>query len=387
MKKILYVTTVSRTINAFLMPHIEMLLREGYKVDCACFTDKPIDRRILSRGVKVYDVPFSRNPFGIGNYKAYRRLIDLQRVNGYDIIHVHTPIASIYGRLLKLTFPRLKTIYTAHGYHFFKGASKLAWLIYYPIEKIMARYTDVTININREDYEITKKRLKPGKCYLVGGVGLDLEDYKKTSDVKKVVKKYELGFEEEDFIVIMIAELNENKNQIQLIKALELLKDDYPNIKAISVGDGIKLQELKNESEKRGIDKNIKFLGFREDINDLINISDIGVLFSYREGLPRNIMELMANGRKVIASNTRGCKDIVWNENIGTLVNVGDYKETAKAIKNYFLENNKKFQVPDEINDYDVENIVEKLKVIYDSIGLENKENITRNFVELNRGI
>ncbi|MGL5352573.1 MAG: glycosyltransferase family 4 protein [Clostridium sp.] len=387
MRKVLYITTVSRTINAFLIPHIEMLISKGYKVECACFIDKPIDRRILSKGVKVYEVPFSRNPFALSNYKAYRRLLDLQRINGYDIIHVHTPIASIYGRLLKLTFPNIKTIYTAHGYHFFNGASKLAWLIYYPIEKIMARYTDVTININREDYEITKKMLKPGKCYLVGGVGVNLEEYKKTTDVERVVKKCELGFDEEDFIVIMIAELNENKNVIQLIKALELLKDDYPKIKAISVGEGTKLEELKSEAENRGIDKNIKFLGFREDINDLINISDIGILLSYREGLPRSLMEIIANGRKVIATNIRGCKDIVWNENIGTLVNIGDYKETARSIKNYFLENNKNFQVPDEIKDYEVENIVKKLNGIYEELECDDNENIARNLVAFNRGI
>ena len=387
MKKVLYVTTVSRTINAFLIPHIEMLLNKGYKVDCACAVDKPIDKRLLAKGVKVYEVPFSRNPLGVGNYKAYRRLLDIQRINKYDIIHAHTPIASIYGRLIKQTFPNIKTIYTAHGYHFLKGGSKLGWLIYYPIEKIMARYTDVTININREDYEITKKRLKPKKCYLVSGVGVDLEEYKKTTDIQRVVTRYELGLNEEDFVIIMIAELNENKNQIQLIKALEILKDDYPNIKAISVGEGDKLQELKEEAEKRGVEKNIMFLGFREDINSLINICNIGVLLSYREGLPRNIMEIMANGRKVIATNIRGCKDIVWNENVGTLVNIGDYTETAKAIKNYFLENNKIFKVPDEIKDYDVKNVVGKLNEIYEEIQWDDSGEITRKYAELNQGI
>lgn len=387
MRKILYVTTVSRTINAFLIPHIEMLLKSGYKVDCACGVDKPIDKRLLAKGVKIYELPFSRNPLAIGNFKAFRRLLDIQRINEYDVIHVHTPIASIYGRLIKRTFPEIKTIYTAHGYHFYKGGSKLGWLMYYPIEKIMARYTDVTININREDYEVTKKRLKPNKCYLVSGVGLNLKAYKKILEEEKMTIRSNLGLVEEDFIVIMIAELNENKNQIQLIKSLELLKDDYPNIKAISVGEGDQLQELKEEAKKRGIEKNIMFLGFREDINDLINISDIGVLLSYREGLPRTIMELMANGRKVIASNTRGCKDIVWNENVGTLVNIGDYKETAKAIKNYFLENNKTFQVPDEIEDYNIENIVGKLNDIYEEIQWNDSGEITRKYADITRWI
>ena len=158
MKKVLYITTVSRTINAFLVPHIEMLLDNGYEVDCACSIDKPVNEKLQGRGVKVFEVPFSRNPLGIGNIKAFINLIKIQNMNNYDIVHVHTPIAAIYGRLLKLSFPNLRTIYTAHGYHFLKGGSKLGWLLYYPIEKIMAKFTDVIININKEDYEITKKK-------------------------------------------------------------------------------------------------------------------------------------------------------------------------------------------------------------------------------------
>lgn len=387
MKKILYVTTVSRTINAFLIPHIEMLLSKGYKVDCACAVDKSIDKKLLSKGVKVYEVPFSRNPLGIGNYKAYRRLLDIQRVNNYDIMHVHTPVASIYGRLVKKTFRNLKTIYTAHGYHFFNEGSKIAWLIYYPIEKIMAKLTDITININKEDYEITKEKLKPKNCYLLNGVGLSLDQYKKSTEEEIASKKIELGLKEEDFVVIMIAELNENKNHIQIIKAMEILKDKYSNIKVISVGEGEKFKEIKEEVEKRNLQKNIRLLGFRKDINELINVSNIGILLSHREGLPRNIMELMANGRKIIATNIRGCKDIVVNENVGTLVNVGDYEETAKAIEKYFLGNDKEFKVPEEIKKYDIKNIADKLSKVYEEIEWNQNDEMSRKFVEYHHGI
>ncbi len=181
MKRVLYVTTVSRTINAFLVPHIEMLLENEYNVDCATCVDKEVDKRLINKGVKIFNIPFSRSPLSFGNIKAFRELIKLQKENKYDIVHVHTPVASIYGRLLKIRFTKLKTIYTAHGYHFLKGGSKLGWIIYYPIEKIMAKLTDVTININKEDYEITKTRLNPKKCYLVNGVGLDLNQYKPLS--------------------------------------------------------------------------------------------------------------------------------------------------------------------------------------------------------------
>ena len=371
MKKVLYVTTVSRTINAFLIPHINMLLDNGYEVHCACSIDKPVDKELQRRGVKIFEVPFSRNPLGIGNIKAFIKLEELQRINDYDIVHVHTPIAAIYGRLLKLNFPSLRIIYTAHGYHFLKGGSKLGWILYYPIEKIMAKFTDVTININKEDYEITKEKLKPKKCYLLNGVGLDLDKYKKLSSKEIQEKRKEFGLKDKDFVVLMIAEINKNKNHIQLINAMDILKDKYPNIKVLCIGDGTLKESLEKQIILRNLQNNIFMLGYRLDVNKLINISDIGILLSRREGLPRNIMEFMACGRKVIATDIRGCRDLICDETIGTLVNVDDYESTAKAIEKYYILNDKSFEVSEEIRKYDIDSINSKLLKIYEDVQLD----------------
>lgn len=371
MKKVLYVTTVSRTINAFLIPHINMLLDNGYEVHCACSIDKPVDKELQRRGVKIFEVPFSRNPLGIGNIKAFIKLEELQRINDYDIVHVHTPIAAIYGRLLKLNFPSLRIIYTAHGYHFLKGASKLGWILYYPIEKIMAKFTDVTININKEDYEITKEKLKPKKCYLLNGVGLDLDKYKKLSSKEIQEKRKEFGLKDKDFVVLMVAEINKNKNHIQLINAMDILKDKYPNIKVLCIGDGRLKESLEKQIILRNLQNNIFMLGYRLDVNKLINISDIGILLSRREGLPRNIMEFMACGRKVIATDIRGCRDLICDETIGTLVNVDDYESTAKAIEKYYILNDKSFEVSEEIRKYDIESINSELLKIYEDVQLD----------------
>ena len=371
MKKVLYVTTVSRTINAFLIPHINMLLDNGYEVHCACSIDKPVDKELQRRGVKIFEVPFSRNPLGIGNIKAFIKLEELQRINDYDIVHVHTPIAAIYGRLLKLNFPSLRIIYTAHGYHFLKGGSKLGWNLYYPIEKIMAKFTDVTININKEDYEITKEKLKPKKCYLLNGVGLDLDKYKKLSSKEIQEKRKEFGLKDKDFVVLMVAEINKNKNHIQLINAMDILKDKYPNIKVLCIGDGTLKESLDKQIILRNLQNNIFMLGYRLDVNKLINISDIGILLSRREGLPRNIMEFMACGRKVIATDIRGCRDLICDETIGTLVNVDDYESTAKAIEKYYILNDKSFEVSKEIRKYDIETINSELLKIYEDVQLD----------------
>lgn len=364
-------TTVSRTINAFLIPHIEMLLDNGYEVDCACSIDKPIDKELQNKGVKIFEVPFSRNPLGIGNIKAFMRLMELQRINNYDIVHVHTPIAAIYGRLLKLGYPNLKTIYTAHGYHFLKGGSKLAWLVYYPIEKIMAKFTDVIININKEDYKITKEKLKPRSSYLLNGVGLDLSKYKKLSNDEVLEKKKEIGINDNDFVVLMIAELNKNKNHIQLINAMKILSTQYSNIKVLCIGDGGLREKLEQEITVKQLQNNIFMLGYRQDVNELINISNIGILLSHREGLPRNIMEFMACGRKVIATDIRGCRDLICNDRVGTLVKIDDYEATAKAIEKYYVLNDKSFKIQEEIKKYDIENVNSELLKIYGNIELD----------------
>ena len=371
MKRVLYVTTVSRTINAFLIPHIEMLLENEYEVHCACSIDKPVDEELLNKGVKVFEVPFSRNPLGIGNIKAFKKLNDLQRLYSYDIVHVHTPIASIYGRLLKIKHNNIKTIYTAHGYHFFKGGSKLGWLLYYPIEKVMARLSDAVININSEDYKITKNKLKPKKCYFVNGVGIDLKKYRKLSEDRISFIKERLGLKANDFVVLMIAELNKNKNHIQIINAMESLKDKYPNIKLLCAGDGENINYLSEQIISKDLQNSIFMLGYRQDINNLINISDVGVLMSYREGLPRNLMEFMACGRKVIATNIRGCRDIVCNESVGTLVEVGNAKATADAIEKYYLAKDRKFVISDEIKKYDIGSVNSQLYSVYEEIELD----------------
>lgn len=373
MKKVLYITTVSRTVNAFLVPHIQMLLNEGYHVDIATAIDKPIDESLIREGVNIFNVPFGRNPLHPGNLKAFKQLIFIQKQNQYDIVHVHTPVASLFGRLLKLRYPKLKTIYTAHGYHFLKGGPKIGWLLYYPIEKIMAKLTDVTITINQEDYDITISKLKPKQTYLMNGVGLDLTQYKILPDDQNQEKRQQLGLSSDDFVIIMIAELNENKNQIQLIKAMELLKDQYPNIKALLVGEGLKLDELQQEVKQRGLTNHIQFLGFRSDINELINISNIGVLLSYREGLPRNLMELMACGRKVIGTNIRGCRDIIVDETVGSLVSVGDEKRLALAIEKQYLKQEGCYPLSPHLESYQVKKVLEDLNKIYMNLVKEVK--------------
>lgn len=368
MKKILYITTLSRTINAFLVPHIQMLRKQGNIVDCACYIDKPLDDELIKNGVRVYDIPFSRNPLHPGNIKAFKKLVNIQKENNYDIVHVHTPVASVYGRLLKLKFSKLQIIYTVHGFHFYDGAPFINWVVYYPIEKIMARFTDTMITMNSEDYE-RSKTFNIQNTYKINGVGVDLSKYSLENHDKSEIRR-KLNLSDDDFVILMIAEVNKNKNHKQMIDAIEVLKNKgIKDIKVICAGEGDMLDEIKSYIKKRNLEKNIHMLGFRADIDELIVSCDIGILMSYREGLPRNIMELMACGKPVIGTNIRGIRDLIEDTVNGYLVNIGDSNDTAYKIEKIYKDEEilkyMSFNSSKIIQNYSVDNIISQLESVY----------------------
>ncbi|MDK0937059.1 glycosyltransferase family 4 protein [Clostridium perfringens] len=369
-KKILYVTNITRTVNTFFIPHMNMLVNEGYEVDCACKITGEMDlyKENLNNKIRFYDVPFTRNPFNFKNIIAFLKLYKIQKKNNYDIIHVHTPIAAVYTRMLKKFFPTIKMIYTAHGYHFHKNSSKLSWLIFYNIEKYLSMYTDILVTINDEDYEVSKD-FKCGKLIKMNGVGVDLSKFKIIDEHKKIKIRKKLGLNEDDFVIIMVGEHNKNKNQIQLIKAIEILEKDYPKIKALFIGDG-ELLEKNKEYVRRNNIKNAIILGFRRDVNDLINISDIICSLSYREGLPKNILEGMASGKVVLGSNVRGVSDLVMENLNGKKVEVGDISNTIHVIKEFYNMDKVQFKKlgyksQEIVNEYDLKKILICLRQIY----------------------
>ena len=379
MKKILYVTTVSRTLNAFLIPHIEKLVDEGYKVDCACSIDLKVDDRILSKGCNIFDIPFSRNPVNPRNMKAFRALRNLQLKNKYDIVHVHTPVASFVARLTFRKEENLKIIYTCHGFHFYKGSPIINWILFYPLEKLASKWTDTLITINEEDYEIatTFSLRNNGQVMKMNGVGIEKEKYI-IKNFNRNEYRRKLNLEEEDFVILVLAELNKNKNHKQLIKAMYLLKDKYPNIKAVFAGSGPLEEEIRNQTKENGLENRISLLGWRDDVKELINSCDMVGLFSKREGLGKCLLEAMICGKPVIATNTRGPRELIEENINGFLVEIDDFEKTANFIEKLYVANNISQQLEEQIskkaNEYLLDNVLNQLNSIYKASDIgENK--------------
>ena len=328
--KILYVTTVGGMMT-FFKSLIGELVVEGNLVDVATNeSSSSVPNFFRELGCRIYHTDSSRSPFSYGNIKAIRQIRELVEKNGYDIVHCHSPLAAASTRLACRTLRKkgkVKVIYTAHGFHFYKGAPLKNWLIFYPIEKICSRYTDVLITINKEDYKLAKRKMMAKIVDYIPGVGIDCAKFANV-DVDRKAKRNEIGVPEDAFMLLSVGELNLNKNHSVVIKALAKIKE--PNIHYVIAGVGVEKDSLQQLADELGV--NLHLLGYRQDIPELDNTADCYILPSIREGLNVSIMEAMASGLPVICSRIRGNIDMV-NEKGGELFDPLSINECMEALK------------------------------------------------------
>ena len=318
-------------------------------------------------------ISFERSPIKINNLKAIKDLKKIIDKEKFDIIHCHTPMGSVVTRIAakKARKKGTRVIYTAHGFHFFKGAPITNWLMFYPVEKYLSKYTDCLITINQEDYKLAKKKFKKCKqIELVHGVGVDESKFNfKLSDEEKHKLRESLGLKDDDFVLIQVGELNKNKNQIMAIKAMEKLVKENSKIHLLIVGKGKLENYYKGKIQEYNLEQNIHMLGYRNDIPKLMKISDVLLSLSYREGLPVNVIEGMIGGLPIIATDRRGQRNLVKDKINGFIVNVNNYKKLAECIEKIYLSEThyEKFGIESRkiINQYLLKNIIDELSKIY----------------------
>ncbi|MEH7096689.1 glycosyltransferase family 4 protein [Neobacillus vireti] len=339
-KKVLFCATVDYHFKAFHIPFLKWFREQGWEVHVAASGDLK-----LPYVDKKYNISIQRSPFNKINIKAYMELKELIKKNNYKIIHCHTPMGGVITRLAARQSRQVgtKVIYTAHGFHFCKGAPILNWILYYPAERLLSRFTDCLITINQEDFNLAQNHnFKAKSIKHVHGVGVNTQIFSPAKESKKIQLRKNHGYNAHDFLMFYAAEFNENKNQKLLIDSLTLIKDEIPNAKLLLAGEGPLLNECKELVNKLGLNSFIHFLGYRNDIEELLKISDIAVASSLREGLPVNIMEAMASGLPVIASDNRGHRELVQNDKNGWVVrnNPEEFSNRIKMIaKSYELKN------------------------------------------------
>lgn len=369
MLKILYVTTISNTVNAFLIPHINMLIEQGHQVDVAFNIVQDVDPEIINMGCKVHQIEFQRSPINIKNVVAYKKLKDLITSEEYDLVHTHTPTASAIVRLACKNIGKAKVIYTAHGFHFYKGAPIQNWLIYYPIEKWLSKYTDVLLTINKEDFGRAKKSFNARVVDYIPGVGFDTNKFCEAI-VDKLEKRCELNLPVNSFLMLSVGELNKNKNHETIIKALAKLNN--PNIYYVICGEGPMKNYLSEIAIRLGVENQVKLLGFRKDIADICMVSDLFMFPSHREGLGMAALEAMASGLPVISSNVHGINDYSIDGKTGFSCSPEDVNGFAEKILKVVTD----LGLRDKMGNYNRQ-VVKKYDIKYSTMILNNiyKEN------------
>lgn len=378
-KRVLILASVASMIDQFNMPNIELLISMGYEVHVACnFIEGNtcsherigvLKNKLMKLSVKFHQIDFKRNVMKFSdNIKAYNQVKNLVNDNKYKFIHCHSPIGGVVSRLVgKAT--KTKVIYTAHGFHFFKGAPLKNWIIYYPIEKWLSRYTDVLITINKEDYNKAKNKFKAKKIEYIPGVGLDVDKFQNVI-VDKKAKRDEIGISEEAFIILSVGELNKNKNHEVVIKAIAKLNN--LQVHYVICGIGPLKSSLVKLSQELGVERNIHLLGFRKDIDEIYKFSDVFAFPSLREGLGMAALEAMACGLPLITSNVHGIADYSINGVTGFKCNpsnVDEFKVAINKLLNDFeLRVNMGTKNKSQAKVYDKAKTLTKMRQIYSKL-------------------
>lgn len=372
MKKVLFVATVVKThIMEFHVPYLKMFKEMGWETAVAARNDyeNPADC-VIPYCDTYYDIPFERNPFKLENLKAYKELKKVIDNGRYDIIHCHTPVGAMLTRLAAKQARKngTKVFYTAHGFHFYKGAPAINWVLYYPVEKWLSRYTDVLITINKEDYE-RAKAFKAGRVCYVPGVGIDLKKFN-VDYVDKEQKRKEIGVDSDDFVLLSVGELIPRKNHEVVIRAMSVLKQNggLEHIEYVICGQGAYEVDLKKLAEEWNVADHIHFLGYRHDISEICNCADLFVFMSHQEGLPVALMEAMACGLPAVCSNIRGNTDLI-DDGVTGLIPNNTPEELAGAINRMRNDTNLCDRLASaalqKIKQFDLSSVEERMKIIY----------------------
>lgn len=360
------------TIGTFGYAPVKAADELGYKLFFGLNRDVAEQVECTNFDIQFYNAHIYRDIFAFkDNWIAYKNLVKLLKAHPeIEVIHCNTPIGGVLGRICGHKFKKT-VIYTAHGFHFYKGAPLKNWLLYYPIEKFLAHWTDALITINAEDFEAAKKfrYKKGGKAYFIPGVGVELNKYTIDEIVRQNVRK-NLNLSDNDVAVISMGDLVDRKNYKPAIEAIA--KTDNPHIHYFICGEGVERAKLENFSVELGISGQVHFLGFRRDIFQLLTAADIFMLSSQQEGLPRSTMEAMVFGLPCVLSNIRGNIDLIKNEEGGYLCEPNDSNQYAVALNRLAQDAGLREEMSKNnrhsIENLSLENINSQMKEIYDQI-------------------
>ena len=335
----------------------------GWQVDYACMCEEEVHD-----ADKVFKVDFARNPLRFDKHvKAYRQLKKIISEGNYDAIHTHTPVGSIVTRWAAKAAHKkgVKVIYTCHGFHFYDGAPKMNWRIYYPLEKKFAKDTDLLITINREDFARAKNDFScPVK--MIDGAGVDVAKFQKTTKAEQKAARKKYGLKEDDFVMVYLAEYTANKNHEMLVRAAAPIMRENPKIKLLFLGEGAQMSAVHDLAKELGVADCVVMPGYiRDNYAALVQSCNLCVSASKREGLGLGVLEAILCGLPTLLADNRGHRDIVDNKK-KYLFALDDIDALTRKMRDAIKEPTK-YHV-DFPERYSLRNSLSEMRAIYEEI-------------------
>lgn len=251
-------------------------------------------------------ININTNPIKKCNIEAYRQLLNIIDRRRIEAVMCSTPIGGALARIAAKRRGLRPVLYEAHGFLFFRGAPLINQTVYRWEEYILAYYTDAIITITKEDFSAAQKFKLRSKAspFLVHGAGVNIGVH---VDTKREEKRKDLGVPTDAFLIVSAGELNRNKNTEVIVRSLPKV----PGAHYIACGVGPERDNLLRLAKRLGVEDRFHLLDYRTDISEIMAASDVFTIMSFREGLPRALLEAMDLGLPCVGSDTRGIRDLI----------------------------------------------------------------------------
>jgi glycosyltransferase involved in cell wall biosynthesis len=383
--KILHICAIGATAKVLLKPQIDYLLSRNLSVEVACSPDSDVEK-LQQQGYTIHPISIDRKISPFLNIKSIYALVNLIRKHQYDLVHVHTPIAAVLGRIAAKIAGVKRIVYTSHGLPFHDQSSPKEYTLYSNVEKFAALLTDLILSQNHEDIATAKKLglCPPEKiAYLGNGVDIDRFNRDRLDPAHQAQLRKSLGIPDTANLIIgTIGRLTRKKGSGYLIEATAKLVSQFPNLHVLIIGGELSTDpepfytEITERIRTLGIQNNVTLTGIRQDIPEILGLLDIFTLPTFtHEGLPRSIVEAMSMGLPVVATDIRGCREAVLHEKTGLIVPPQDSQKLAEALEK-LLSNSEMRSTYGQASrqrveaEYDESFVFERLENFYRELGV-----------------
>lgn len=340
--KILHVCAIDSTAQGLLLPQIDYFLSRKLSVEIACSPGLAAEQ-LQQQGYALHPIQIDRKIAPVPNLISIYQLTKLIRQNHYDLVHVHTPIAAVLGRIAAKLGGIKRIIYTAHGFPFHDQSSPFQYRFYFTVEKFCTPFTHLVLTQSYEDFITAQKTglCPPNKVrYLGNGIDIDRFDRNRLDPIHQTQLRESLSIPDTAGLIIgMVGRLTRKKGSGYLIEAAAKLLPQFPNLHILIIGGQLSTDpepfqaELLERIRTLGIEEHVTLTGDREDIPELLGLLNIFTLPTFtHEGLPRSILEAMSMGLPVVATDIRGCREAVVHGETGLIVPPRDSEKLAEAL-------------------------------------------------------